>query len=148
MSDDIPESEFTEEFENLGMEIEQIKHVTLIGGLQFVGEIIDDKEQPLMIFLNPVKILQDSWFDEEEGYNSHNIFVQFNPCVDEPFTFINPDVVISISTPNHMTLKFYLDAVKDHYYPENNLNEEKPELVIDVVPVKSNVIDFSKFLKK
>lgn len=132
-----------EEFDDLGIEIDNIVHVLLIGHTELIGEHIIDKATKDYIFYNPIKILRDSFFDEEGTYNNHSYLIEWNPCIENDFILIKPSSVISISKPNKFILKSYLDCIKELYY-----NDDSDSLMNNntssIKPSKDNIIVFPK----
>jgi len=164
MSDD-SETEFLNKItEELEIDINNIWHITIVGGVELVGEMFDiedmtedsneffDNVSTDYLFLNPIKVFRESWIDNE-GYACQNYFIEWNPCIDGPYTYINPATVISMNKPNHETLTSYLNAVHDQYYPllmsavdgVGKIPEDQ-KLVIDDNLKGNNIIDFNKYL--
>jgi len=134
------------ELEELGMDIEKIVHVLLVGQIEFIAEIIDDDKTTDHIFLNPIRVIRDAYIDGDGEYNCHNLLVGWNPCIKDPFIFIKPNSVISVSKPNEIAVEMYLGSVKEFYYPE--LYEEEMEIVLEEKKrFSDNIIDFQKYIK-
>ena len=114
MSDKIindPELEFINKvIEELEIDIDSIYHVTIVGGVEMVGEMFlidldsnfektedddeliseeyfesNDTQRADYLFLNPIKVFRDSWIDQD-GYSCQNYFIEWNPCMDGPYT--------------------------------------------------------------
>lgn len=111
--------------DDLDINLENIYHFKILGGEELVGEVFTDfyidsnqEETAEYIIINPVKVIRHSWISEE-GFSSQHFFIEWNPCAEGPYAYINPETVISATSPNVETLKAYLLAVHDQYYPLN-----------------------------
>jgi hypothetical protein len=126
------------EFGELGLDINSLVHVLLIGSTEFVAEWIQDKKTKDYIFYNPIKVIRDTFIDDDGCYNSHNFLVSWNPCIQNDFIFVKPSSVVSISKPNKLTMSLYLDSIKENYYPEKT---ESPKTIPPEI-IKDNIISF------
>lgn len=70
-----------------------------------------------LIFLNPIRIVRDRWVDENGNFEHKHYFIEWNPCIEGPYTHINKNKILAINTPNAETLVEYLKAIYNQYYP-------------------------------
>ena len=120
----------------------------------------DIEETPVhsdLLFLNPIKVYRDAWIDELGEFKHTNYFLEWNPCIDGPYTHINKTNIISMNKPNAETLVNYLRAIYQLYYPlladlpeATNLSiiGERINLNEDAVLFPKNIIDFTSYHAK
>lgn len=112
-----------------------------------------------IIFLNPIRIMRDEWVDDEGNFHSKAFFVEWNSCIEGPYTHINKNKITAINSPNSETLLEYLKSVYNQYYPlldelrhNGVVFKEATNLeTIDSESIKkspTNVISFSPYKKK
>lgn len=112
-----------------------------------------------LLFLNPIKIHRENWIDPAGIYIYTNHFVEWNPCLDGPYTHINKDNIVSMNRPNAETMLNYLKAVYELYYPLiNEISEDKLHELQSRINDKfkknpglvgpNNVIDFKWYRSK
>lgn len=149
----------------LKIKLENIHHVILNNGIEMMGELqqdlidvelideddeltftIEPEESDTYLFLNPIKIFRDSWIDNDGNHNYNNYYLEWNPCIDGPYTPISKYSITSINIPNELAMIGYLDAVYKEYYPAL-IGEEVKMIMEKIVIVESkNIIDFSTYL--
>ena len=119
-------------------------------------ELDFDEDSPDLLFLNPVKIYRETFMDEDGRFQHQNFFLEYNPCIDGPYTHINKNSVISSNRPNEDTLYNYLKTIYYLYYElledlpvATNLtltDNSKTKLKIQTtISVTNNVIDFHRY---
>lgn len=169
---ELTDSELAVMAEQLEIKIENVYHVTFSSGVEMIGELKPDIEVVLkttkknkkikdilseviskqILFSHPIKVVRDTWFDEE-GLYSNDYFLAWNSCLDGYYVPIDPTSIISICPPNKFAICQYLKAVNDVYFSltisvelESTQNGCKKNLN---TLNDSNVIQFkTHFLKK
>lgn len=102
----------------------------------------DDPMHNDLLFLNPIKVARHEWIDENGEYQYIERFIEWNPCIDGPYTHINRNNIVSMNRPNDETLVQYLKTVYQLYYPHINDIPAKEK------SGKKNVIDFRVYHTK
>lgn len=169
------EPEYLEIIEKLAISPENVVIVSLIGGMEVIGEHIDlseisvseedsnsiiemDEYDEKIYIANPVKIMKESYINAEGEYTCNCFFVEWNVCSDQAFLPLNPSAIMTVMTPNEYSLKGYITAVNDMYFG----SEEVDYLPEEVTPIEdkkaskakkkaskknNNVINFSEYKK-
>lgn len=171
MSEDHIPQEIKELFElavNLDVDISKLYHVQLTNNTELIGELFDQSAfidsnasvqeiedsllDPNLYFISPIKIVRDSWIDDEGNYNSNNFFVEWNPCIDGSLAHINPTAIIGMNKPTDECVFAYLKALQDLYYGGGTIGGMVGEIqIIEEEIIKKpteNIIDFQKYHKK
>ena len=147
-----------ESFEDLLAEQEDELDLELVDedGDEIDFDIADTAAHNDLLFLNPIKVYRDSWIDEQGDFQHTNYFLEWNPCIDGPFTHINKSNITSINKPNAETLVEYLKAVYKLYYPllgemtdgnQSVLASDRSNLkgLFGATQLQLNVIDFRAY---
>ena len=155
----LTEEEIVELIEELDIDLEAIRYVTLFNGHEFVGELfsgkLNDKKENTMMFLNAYKIAHDKYLDFDGIPCVHSYFTDFSNFSDDPFVEINKKAVDTISKPSKDIISLYLNILKKTYLPDESQNfiEFTFDFSLDDDSLKdssntinnSNIIDFSNY---
>jgi hypothetical protein len=121
-------------------------------------EVLYHPEDHSTLFLNPVKIIRDTWINPDGEMKHTNYFIEYNPCIEGPYIPIQNHSIKTINPPNNETLICYLKALYKIYYPllseipDGNLSVISQTLKLNhshlSVSTSKNVVDFTSYLKK
>lgn len=137
----------------LEIDVENLVHFTLIGNIELIGEIIPDETDPEeehLIIFEPIKILRETTINEDGDYNFQQYFIEWNPCMKEPFIVLNSPSIMTSTEPNQESIACYLETVYNKYFPELSLELDvstKAE-TIQSSEKKTNIIDFNDWKSK
>src|ERR1035437_1532567 len=109
--------------------------------------IEEDYNSSDLLFLNPIKIFRDTFQDETGEFHHQNFFLEWNPCIDGPYTTITKTAVVSCNKPNDATRLEYLKTIYKLYYSVlDEIPQTKIATNLKLKPViTSNVIDFKLY---
>lgn len=144
-----------DDLKDMDIKVENIYHVTLLNGDEFIAELIPEKKKKDLVFLYPVRLIKDSFIDEEGIYNPSFLMVEYNVCTDQPYIPVNSKSITSMVTVNKETLMFFTETVKVYYFPDILVDLEGLESLLadPKTPLKiekeiTNIIPFDKYFKK
>ena len=121
-----------------------------------VEDLLNETDETSILFLNPIKILRDTWIGPDGDMKHTNYFTEFNPCVDSPYLTIPKHLIKYINPPNAESLVEYLKAIYKIYCPivheipdgDLTLIAKNLKLLYPSAFTNKNVIDFKTYHKK
>ena len=130
--------------EDLGIDLDNIKHLVVSGGAEIVceiiGEVSEDGNKYIIAF--PLKIVRDT-VTTETGYEAHQFFIELNPCAElSSLSLLNKDLILLESSPNVETIEAYLSSLDRVFFPMDVELIEDGYEDIKLEKKSTNVIDF------
>lgn len=148
-NDDIPKL-----LDEVEIDIDKVKHFVFTDGAEMICEIASfDKKSNEYSIKNTVKILRESWVTEE-GYETQNIYVDWNPCIDfTQISTLNKSLILTDSIPNKPALDNYIRTAHNFIFPVTINASELGSILDDMLDTseekeQSNIIQFSKYIRK
>lgn len=161
------EKEIAEVCDALDIDPAAIVHVVESNGQQFIGEfflpsaiIVNDPENdgeltleeadgsedddPCSIFINPLRILEEAYMDDEGNFQVSSFFIKYNQYTDDSFQTISKSLIKSIMPASNKAKMDYIISVGKEYYQidEIELDDEETQ---SIQLVKTNVVDFGSY---
>lgn len=148
MNRDEIEDEIDFILEVMGIERDKLVHFIFPNGFEVVAEAVEDSHSYDTMVLYPVAIKREPVIDQEGNIVMSSIYSDWNSHTDDHFRLINPDLILSSSRPNQVTIYNYVVALQKKYF-EIEVEEDDADFTIErPTETGDKIIDFNKYLKR